>query len=108
MKEKSDNHCTYSVREFARIMDKEPSTVYDWAHQKKIPVQRASGIRIPKLEADILREVSIVTGEDISVNWKGMQEYFYILRDTFPNVLERKGHGQVIKEISELVKKGKG
>jgi excisionase family DNA binding protein len=98
---------TYTVEEFARKMGKHPATVYDWITQKKIPFQKASGIRIPIFEADLLREIGILTGKEISVNWECMKEYIFSLKDTLENVLERKGRGQVIKEIAELIERRK-
>jgi len=98
---------TYSVREFAALMNKDISTVYEWASKNKIPVQRASGIRIPKLEAHLLREIGILTGKEMSVNWECMKEYICSLKDTLETVLERKGRGQVIKEVVEIVKRKK-
>jgi hypothetical protein len=97
----------YTVEEFANKIERHRATVYNWVEKGWIPADTTSGIKIPKLEVDLVREISILTNKKYPVVWECMKEYICSLKDTFENVLERKGHGQVIKEITEIVKKKK-
>jgi len=94
---------TYSVKEFAELIGKDISTVYEWVSKGWIPADTTSGIRILKRDMELVREISVLTGKKYPVVWEGMKKYICSLRDTFENVLERKGRGEVIREISEIV-----
>lgn len=104
IKEEKD---TYTVEEFAKRVNKHPATIYNWVEKGWIPADTTSGIRILKREVELVREISVLTKKKYPVVWECMKEYIYSLKDNFENVLERKGRGQVIKEIAEIVGKKK-
>ena len=103
----SNNTDTYTVKEFAEKMNRDEDAIYKWISKGWLPADRTSGITILKLRADMLREVSILTGKKFNVVWKYMKEYICELRDTFENTVERKGRGRVIKEIIQMVERRK-
>ncbi len=96
---------TYTVEEFAKKIGKNRATVYNWVEKGCIPADTTSGIKIPKHEVELVREISILTGKKYNVVWECMKEYICSLRDSFENVLERKGRGEVIREIKGIVER---
>lgn len=107
MLEVKEEKRTYTVKELAKIVDHPPATVYTWIEKGWIPVDPTSGKRILKPEMDLVREISVLTNKKYSIVWECMKEYIFSLKDTLENVLDRKGRGQVIKEIAELVARKK-
>lgn len=99
----TDTKETYTVKEFAEKIGVHEQTIYDWAEKGWIPVDPNGGIKILKFEMDLVREISILTNQKYSVVWGCMKEYILNLRDTFENVLERKGRNEVIREIIGIV-----
>lgn len=98
---------TYKVKELAEIVGHPPATIYTWIEKGWIPVDPNSGKRILKLRMDLVREISVLTNKKYPVVWECMKEYICSLKDSFENVLERKGRGKVITEIRRIIERKK-
>jgi len=94
---------TYTVKEFADKIKVHPQTIYDWVEKGDIPADTTGGIKILKLEMDLVRDISILTNRKYKIIWECMKEYILSLKDSFENVLDRKGRNEVVKEIIRIV-----